>query len=410
MLRKSSPNYARMPFRSTHTSFDSSRLLSYITSVRIGDSLWNRTSHSFVLHWQEQVWLYESLVDMASHFSPEQKMHMLQNAIHPHEELRQVKNQADQLQVFHGKGIGYDSYCNLLLSAASNVDAKHAPKGRASAVKRNMYIHDLGNFEDNEFHDTYNLDSDIVDLQANVYKQQPKDLRFAQSRTLQNLHAPMFPTKSTFLKLHLSSQQWHSLQPEACVTWDQLSNEAKAIMLSLHKDPGKYAINLHNVSAFDFLQANLHEHLLDKIEDPVKIPPDPDKDHGNAGAQFDKDTSTVLLAFLSKQKSTAHPGHLANILSTTKSKNAKGARFMTKSDMSSPKDGKIVITGRHIARSKLITSIILSPPTSHGEWVHWSAEVPMVALLVMMFVSLRNLIKLSMSEVLTTIKSPTSPL
>jgi len=58
--------------RSTHSSIDSSRLLSYITSVRIGDGHWNGTSHSFILHWQEQVWLYESLVDSTAHFSPEQ--------------------------------------------------------------------------------------------------------------------------------------------------------------------------------------------------------------------------------------------------------------------------------------------------------------------------------------------------
>jgi len=155
-------------------------------------------------YWQEQVRLYESLVDMASHFSPEQKMHMLQNAIHPHEELRQVKNQADQLQAFHGKGIGYDSYCNLLLSAASNLDAKHALKGRLSAPKRSVHAHDLGDFEDNEFHDAYNLDSDIGDLQANVHRQQPKDSRFAQSGTLQNLHTPMFSAKGNPLKLRLS--------------------------------------------------------------------------------------------------------------------------------------------------------------------------------------------------------------
>jgi len=91
-------------------------------------------------------------------------MHMLQNTIHPEEELRQVKNQADQLQAFHGNGSGYNSYCNLLLSAATNLDAKHAPKGRMTAVKRNVYTHDLGDFEDNEFHDAYNLDSDIGDL------------------------------------------------------------------------------------------------------------------------------------------------------------------------------------------------------------------------------------------------------
>ncbi len=122
-------------------------------------------------------------------------MHMLQNAVHPEEELRQVKNQADQLQAFHGKGIGCDSYCNLLLSATLNLDAKHAPKGRSSATKRKVYAHDLGDFEDNEFHDAYNLDSDIGDLQANVHRQQPKDSRFAQSRTSQNLRTPTFSTK-----------------------------------------------------------------------------------------------------------------------------------------------------------------------------------------------------------------------
>ena len=41
--------------QSTHASIDSSRLLSYITSIRIGDGLWNGTLHSFVLHWLEQV-------------------------------------------------------------------------------------------------------------------------------------------------------------------------------------------------------------------------------------------------------------------------------------------------------------------------------------------------------------------
>jgi len=79
--------------RSTCSSIDSSRVLSCITSVRIGNDHWNGTTHSFILHWQEQVQLYESLVDAADHFSHEQKMHMLQNAVHPLQELRQVKNQ-----------------------------------------------------------------------------------------------------------------------------------------------------------------------------------------------------------------------------------------------------------------------------------------------------------------------------
>ncbi len=140
---------------------------------------------------------------------------MLQNAVHPEEELRQVKNQADQLQAFHGKSIGYDSYCNLLLSAASQLDAKHAPKGRSSAAKRNVYVHDLGNFEEDKFHNAYNLDSDIGELQANVHRQRPKDSRFPQGGMTRNIRNPAFTARGDPPKPRLSIQQWHSLQPEA---------------------------------------------------------------------------------------------------------------------------------------------------------------------------------------------------
>jgi len=65
----------------------------------------------------------------------------------------------------------------------------------------------------------------------------------------------------------LSSQQWHSLQPEAQAIWDLLSDEAKAIILGLCKDPGKHMVNLHNISAYDLLQANMHNLYLDDMED-----------------------------------------------------------------------------------------------------------------------------------------------
>ena len=102
---------------------------------------------------------------------------------------------------------------------------------------------------------------------------------------------------------------------------------------------------MHNISAFDFLQANFHS-LLDEDGDPIEIPPDPDEDQADPAHQLDEDTSTVLLAFLSKQKSAAHPGHLENVLSTSKNKNAIGARFISKSDASPPKDNEIVINGK----------------------------------------------------------------
>ncbi len=308
--------------------------------------MWNGTSHSFILHWQEQVRLYKSLVDTASHFSSEQKMHILQNAVHPEEELRQVKNQADQLQAFHGKSIGYNPYCRLLLSAASNLDAKHAPKGKSKPARRNVYAHDLTDFDEDEFHDTYNLDCDISELQANVHNQQSKDHRFPQCGSLRNMRNSSTHAKGNPMKPRLSIQQWHSLEPEARATWDLLLDEAKAIILGLRKDPGKRAVNPHNISAYDFLQANFHESLTEENDNSIEPPPDPNEDLVDADPQLDEDTSTALLAFLSKQKSTVHPGHLANVLSTSKSKNAKGARFMPKSDTDSTKSKEIMINGK----------------------------------------------------------------
>ena len=54
---------------------------------------------------------------------------------------------------------------------------------------------------------------------------------------------------------------------------------------------------VHNISAFDFLQANMHDLQLDDIEDTNNTPADPDDDHGDAGAQADEDASTKLLVF-----------------------------------------------------------------------------------------------------------------
>jgi len=108
-------------------------------------------------------------------------------------------------------------------------------------------------------------------------------------------------------------------------------------------------VNLHNISSFDFLQANMHDLQLDDINDTDNTPSDPDDDHGDVEAQVDEDTSTALLAFLSKQQGSTHPGNLANVMSTSKTKNAKGAKFMSKPNADPPplsKDNEIVVNGK----------------------------------------------------------------
>jgi hypothetical protein len=72
---------------STKASLSSVKILGYITSAKIGDGSWHGTSENFILNWQEQIRLYEQLTPPSSHFSDEQKLTMLQTAVHLLQEL-----------------------------------------------------------------------------------------------------------------------------------------------------------------------------------------------------------------------------------------------------------------------------------------------------------------------------------
>jgi hypothetical protein len=47
--------------KSTKAAMDSTDLLSYITSVRLGDVTWKGTTHAFILHWENQLRKYVEL-------------------------------------------------------------------------------------------------------------------------------------------------------------------------------------------------------------------------------------------------------------------------------------------------------------------------------------------------------------
>ncbi len=81
-------------FKFTKASLDSVGLLSYITSIHLCSGLWNGSTHSFILHWQDQVHMYEKQVPTMEHFSSDQKHIMLRNAVHLQTELWAVENQA----------------------------------------------------------------------------------------------------------------------------------------------------------------------------------------------------------------------------------------------------------------------------------------------------------------------------
>ena len=191
---------------STRAAIQASSLLSHITNVTLGDGTWKGTTHAFILHWQDQVRKYHDM-NPKNLISSDLQCTMLQNAVHPIMELRQVKLNAQQLKTFTGKDLSYDEYCSLLLSAAQQYD--NQMKGGNKIAKRRVYEHDIYQHhmddQDNWYDASFDIDLPLADLQINA------------------TNIPYGP--------RLSREQWHALPDDAKKIWDTLSVEAKTIIL-----------------------------------------------------------------------------------------------------------------------------------------------------------------------------------
>ena len=126
---------------STQAVLDSNTLLQYITTARIDDGTWNSTTEKFVLHWMEQVRLYEELVDPTAALVDAVKLTLITNAVRGHPKLSGVYNVAVQLASQTGQRVDYEQYSNLLLSECAQADAAFAQSPRKA--HHNVYMSDL---------------------------------------------------------------------------------------------------------------------------------------------------------------------------------------------------------------------------------------------------------------------------
>ena len=280
--------------KSTKAKMESSVLLSYITSSKLGDGTWNGTTEAFIINWQNQVRLYEKHVPPTDHFSDGQKRIILQNAVNGIDELRQVKNTADHMGTTTGKSLSYDEYITLLLSAASAYDDQFKPK----KAKQHVLFHNIHDGYVTHDNDTsfdydstdFNIDCPVSSIHA-----------YATNFRSNNRSNPM--TKSNNPKVRMPSEKWFGLDTESKAIWDRLDDKAKSIILGYTKPdnpqpgfpsnrvpfgkpptgrpnrpPFKAQVNLHEISAYDFLQANMHDvvpPVADHDSDEVPADPDP---------------------------------------------------------------------------------------------------------------------------------------
>ena len=150
-----------------------------------------------------------------------------------------------------------------------------------------------------------NIDSDPVTLMANAHRRR----MLSANRVL------------------MSIDQWKGLSPEGQKTWDQLSEDDKAIILRKSstgsskpthpfnkRTPTSQKANVHDTSVYDFIVANLH--LLDYGETTGDTEADTTADDNEVDDSHDKDAQT-LHAFLVSRGDNSSPADIRNMLSTS---------------------------------------------------------------------------------------------
>ena len=325
--------------KSTKASLESSKLLSRVTSARIGDGSWKGTAHGFILHWQNQVRLCEQQVPATDHLSTGQKRTLLENTVHDIEELRAVKNQADQCKAHSGKTLTHEECVNLLASAASNCDAKFSQgsNARKPQARRGVYSTEMDDAG------TCDIDSPIDVIRANAHKHRPANGVMPSSR-------------------------WRQLTAEARSTWDTLSDDMKAIILGSAPSstpPTPRKTNLHEISACDYLQANRHDmHVGSEgdVDDTNEKTDDVEPADDRAEFQDADDGRTALLNCVNK-RNDVHPADIRKVLSQT-----TPATSDKKPDKTVGFDGEITVNGKKCREVNVANSYRVSQHnTAHSQ-------------------------------------------
>ena len=163
--------------KSTTTRISASTTLSCVTSAKI--EFCKGTAEAFILHWQDQICFYDTLVPTDSHFSEHQKRIILENAVDSVAPLHVIKDQSDQNFSHSGRELSYQQYSNLLLSAATN----HIIQFSSSINNNSRKIYATDSENSNFFHDAisevteenidYNMNASASALLVNMTNQSP---------------------------------------------------------------------------------------------------------------------------------------------------------------------------------------------------------------------------------------------
>ena len=146
---------------------DKSTLLKFIMSSQLTADSWFGTHDDYIVHWKEQVRLYNELETVAP-LQDHMLFLFLSNAVSLQPHLAAIKGTSDTLQAGTNGAQGpmnFLAYTKLLHSAAQRYDRIHHPKRpKPSSGNRKVYTHETDHGltqYSNSYYDNYNTPFDI---------------------------------------------------------------------------------------------------------------------------------------------------------------------------------------------------------------------------------------------------------
>ena len=229
-------------------SIRSQKHSSYITSTRLDTASWRGTISSYLLHFKEQIRLYEETSDQP--YTDMQKIQFMQNALAGTTELNCVcrQNSAAARAAGIKKPITFEEYFQMLLEVANVLDAgrtfQHNPRR-----KQNVNVMEIILDDDEE-------DDQYATLESNVHSHQ--DEQWDQDTTLEQLemylterparndnrsnnsrprndrppsNRPDRPPSNRPERVFMDNPTWAKITPEDRKSWLRVSEQGKLAIL-----------------------------------------------------------------------------------------------------------------------------------------------------------------------------------
>ena len=190
---------------SQYSRSEINRITKYLTNIKLDDT-WRGTNESFLMHYNDQLRLLDSLVDSDEKLPDNTRVTFLESAVESVPDLRRVKitDNVLQAQLDSTRPITYRSYFDLSKDAAFHLD--QATK-RGSKIRRTNVHFSGPNIED----DHQNLPSDDhqVIQQEDVCNEPPEPLSYSVFQS----HFQGSSTSST-QKIFLPKPIWEKLSKD----------------------------------------------------------------------------------------------------------------------------------------------------------------------------------------------------